>query len=100
MIEISQHSKYNCPFCGKDSVKRTVTGIWNCKACHKTMAGGAYVLNINSIQIYRFFSLPHFISLLHALVRWNKKCAAEYGASLLVILTFSSSEWAKEHADR
>lgn len=60
------------------------------------LSGGS----INSIQIYRFFSLPHFISLLHALVRWNKKCAAEYGASLLVILTFSSSEWAKEHADR
>lgn len=44
-IEISQHSKYTCVFCGKDSVKRSATGIWNCGSCKKTMAGGAYTLN-------------------------------------------------------
>ena len=44
-IEISQHSKYNCVFCGKDNVKRVVAGIWECKSCHKVMAGGAYMLN-------------------------------------------------------
>jgi large subunit ribosomal protein L37Ae len=43
-IEISQHAKYNCAFCGKDSVKRNVTGIWECKSCHKVIAGGAYLL--------------------------------------------------------
>lgn len=43
-IEISQHAKYNCAFCGKDSVKRNVTGIWECKSCHKVVAGGAYLL--------------------------------------------------------
>lgn len=43
-IEISQHAKYNCAFCGKDSVKRTVTGIWKCKSCYKVVAGGAYLL--------------------------------------------------------
>jgi large subunit ribosomal protein L37Ae len=44
-IEVSQHSKYNCVFCGKDNVKRVCTGIWECKTCHKVMAGGAYMLN-------------------------------------------------------
>jgi large subunit ribosomal protein L37Ae len=41
-IEIEQHSKYTCNFCGKDSVKRTVVGIWSCSRCGKTIAGGAW----------------------------------------------------------
>ncbi|KAJ0403221.1 hypothetical protein P43SY_000029 [Pythium insidiosum] len=52
-IEISQHAKYNCAFCGKDSIKRTVVGIWKCKSCHKTMAGGAYLLNTPSAATVR-----------------------------------------------
>ncbi|KAK4156735.1 ribosomal protein L37ae [Chaetomidium leptoderma] len=42
--EVSQHAKYTCTFCGKDSVRRTSVGIWNCKSCKKTMAGGAYTV--------------------------------------------------------
>lgn len=44
-IEISQHSKYTCVFCGKDNVKREVVGIWKCGSCKKSMAGGAYTLS-------------------------------------------------------
>ena len=44
-VEITQHSKYTCPFCGKDSVKRTNVGIWACRRCKKQIAGGAWVLN-------------------------------------------------------
>ncbi|EOD36046.1 hypothetical protein EMIHUDRAFT_362722 [Emiliania huxleyi CCMP1516] len=44
-MEISQHATYTCVFCGKDSIKRVATGIWHCKACKKTVAGGAYTLN-------------------------------------------------------
>ena len=47
-IEISQHSTYRCVFCGKDSVKRTCVGIWNCRSCRKVMAGGAYTLSTAS----------------------------------------------------
>ncbi|KAK3295690.1 60S ribosomal protein L43 [Chaetomium fimeti] len=42
--EVSQHARYTCTFCGKVTVRRTAVGIWNCKACHKTMAGGAYTV--------------------------------------------------------
>merc|ERR1711944_26319 len=41
-IEVSQHAKYTCKFCGKDSMKRSAVGIWKCKGCRKTVAGGAW----------------------------------------------------------
>merc|ERR1712189_120518 len=40
--EVSQHATYTCPFCGKDSLKRQCVGIWHCKGCRKTIAGGAW----------------------------------------------------------
>lgn len=43
-IEVSQHSKYFCSFCGKYGMKRSCVGIWKCKGCSKTQAGGAYTL--------------------------------------------------------
>ena len=58
-IEISQHAKYTCFFCGEvpiirfyvscadvmysqDKVIRKSVGIWHCKGCVKTVAGGAW----------------------------------------------------------
>mmetsp|Transcript_7677 Transcript_7677/g.11546 ORF Transcript_7677/g.11546 Transcript_7677/m.11546 type:complete len:95 (+) Transcript_7677:50-334(+) len=52
-IEIAQHSKYNCVFCGKDAVKRTVVGIWKCSGCKKILAGGAYTLNTSAAATVR-----------------------------------------------
>lgn len=43
-MEITQHAKYVCTFCGKTTVKRHSVGIWNCKSCNKTVAGGAYTV--------------------------------------------------------
>jgi large subunit ribosomal protein L37Ae len=47
-IEVSQHSKYFCSFCGKYGMKRSAVGIWKCRGCNKTQAGGAYTLNTPS----------------------------------------------------
>ncbi|TNJ29282.1 Ribosomal protein L37a [Giardia muris] len=44
-IERNQKAKYTCPFCAKDKVRRSACGIWKCRACEKTIAGGAYTLH-------------------------------------------------------
>ncbi|CAG7968873.1 unnamed protein product [Penicillium salamii] len=41
-IETQQHARYTCTFCGKNTVKRKATGIWECHGCNKVVAGGAY----------------------------------------------------------
>ncbi len=46
-------AKYTCTFCGKDSVKRHSVGIWECKGCSKTMAGGAWTLGTTSAATVR-----------------------------------------------
>jgi large subunit ribosomal protein L37Ae len=52
-MEVTQHAKYNCSFCGKHSVKRMATGIWKCLRCKKTMAGGSYVLSTAAAMTVR-----------------------------------------------
>ncbi len=41
-------SKYKCDVCGKQTVKRESPGIWRCKNCNATFAGGAYTLKTAS----------------------------------------------------
>ena len=52
-MEITQHATYTCTFCGKDSVKRTAVGIWHCKACKKTTAGGAWTVSTTAAATVR-----------------------------------------------
>uniref|UniRef100_A0A8C6QK12 60S ribosomal protein L37a n=1 Tax=Nannospalax galili TaxID=1026970 RepID=A0A8C6QK12_NANGA len=47
-IEISQHTKYTCSFCGKTKMKRRAVGIWHCGSCTKTVASGAWTYNTTS----------------------------------------------------
>ncbi|KAL1784033.1 60S ribosomal protein L37a, partial [Sigmodon hispidus] len=47
-IEISQHAKYTCSFCGKTKMKRRAVGIWHCDSGMKTVAGGAWTYNTTS----------------------------------------------------
>ena len=46
-MEITQHSKYLCSFCGKNAMRRNAVGIWACKVknCRISMAGGAWTLS-------------------------------------------------------
>jgi len=52
-IEITQHATYNCAFCGRDSVKRSVVGIWHCRGCKKDLAGGAFTLSTATASTVR-----------------------------------------------
>jgi len=52
-MEIQQHATYTCSFCGKDAVKRQAVGIWNCKACRKTTAGGAWTVSTTAAATVR-----------------------------------------------
>ena len=42
-VETHQKTKHKCPNCGQNTIKRVGTGIWKCKKCGNTYAGGAYV---------------------------------------------------------
>ena len=43
-IKILHEAKkiHKCPQCGAEAVKRQSIGVWNCKKCDVTFAGGAY----------------------------------------------------------
>jgi len=41
-IKGEKTSKYLCEMCGRIAVKRIGTGIWKCRHCNTTYAGGAY----------------------------------------------------------
>ena len=43
-VEVKQHKKQKCPFCGKLGVKKLSKGIWHCKKCSKKFAGDIYYL--------------------------------------------------------
>ncbi len=42
-IEERMKQGYKCPRCGITAIRRTDTGIWNCKKCDYTFSGGTYV---------------------------------------------------------
>jgi len=41
-IKKAKTSKYLCPTCSKESVKRVKIGVWECVSCGAQYAGGAY----------------------------------------------------------
>ena len=54
-MEITQHAKYVCTFCGKDNMKRQAVGIWCCstKNCRVKVAGGAWTYSTTAAASVR-----------------------------------------------
>ncbi|NUN11614.1 50S ribosomal protein L37ae [Candidatus Micrarchaeota archaeon] len=41
-VAAQKKTKYECPNCGKKSLKRSGNSLWICSSCKFTLAGGAY----------------------------------------------------------
>lgn len=97
-MEISQHATYTCTFCGKPSVKRHSTGIWNCRSCKKSVyvlnlscrliepslilcsAGGAYVVAYVQNHVNYQAPRPEEVLTLSALQHSRRRCHALHAA--------------------
>lgn len=59
-IKKEKSSLYKCEMCGKTTVKRIGTGIWRCRHCNTTYAGGAYAMTtpagVNARRIIEGYS--------------------------------------------
>ena len=51
--EDKKNMRYECPKCGKRSVKRISYALWKCKSCRAMIAGGAYSLKTASGETAR-----------------------------------------------
>jgi len=46
-IEDMRKQAKNCPQCGKKGIKRLASGIWCCKYCKFSFAGGSFLPKLN-----------------------------------------------------
>lgn len=44
-IEKQQRTKYTCPSCSRDQVKRISVGIWQCQKCGSKFTSKAYTVS-------------------------------------------------------
>ncbi len=50
-VQKEKKALYKCDVCGKEAIKRISTGIWRCKHCGATFAGGAYSLKTEAGRV-------------------------------------------------
>jgi large subunit ribosomal protein L37Ae len=50
-VEAEQKATYVCTSCGKTGVEREAAGIWKCRYCGYTFAGGAYTPRTEAADI-------------------------------------------------
>jgi large subunit ribosomal protein L37Ae len=51
--KLKKIAMYKCDSCGKISVERISTSIWQCRHCNATYAGGAYTLTTTAGELAR-----------------------------------------------
>ncbi len=52
-VKAKKQAKYKCEACGKMTVRRVSTGIWRCRHCNATYAGGAYTMTTPEGEVAR-----------------------------------------------
>jgi len=50
-LEALQKTKYMCPNCHYENIRRVSSGIWECTKCSKKFAGRAYTLGSKTIKM-------------------------------------------------
>lgn len=92
-VEKKQTKKQTCPKCGKPTVVRVSPGIFKCKKCNETFAGGSYTPTTMTGRIVgKMVSQKKFLSNLSEIISSKEEAGKEGEASEKEILEEVSEE--------